>query len=529
MLRDQSVASYFFIIAATILLYLWQLHVYPMINPDGVTYLQAAAAYMHGGIKAALSIDDQAKWPFYSALIGIMARFTHVNVYIAQKILDGLLICMSACLFLYVVRLFSQHRNASLWAIVIWLTWHEYTKWWSIVVRDQGFITCLLLSFCCFYHFINTKKTGWALAWSFALCLAILFRIEGVMYLLITPCSIFFLQQERKSLRFSLWCKLNMVTFVLVAAVVFLFIVHFFTINSLRFAYVWQELSTYFSSMQFEFTERLGVMKHAVFYRENPYSAHILVSGYITLFICYAVGQVTLVVMPPLFFMRRGLNKLNSRMLYPSFIAYCGVAVILPLLFFSEYAFLNGRYLLPLGLFVLLLVAGLMPYIIDSFRGIRKKMFIGLMAALFLTNFVASLFPFGHRTHDELDAGLWLKQHYPHHTVFTDTKRILFYASSAPDFRQGSVREMWLHGILGTGAAWLRDNDSWCEYDLLALIPPPGKTQEDYQLYKNLERQGAIGPILKTFTRKANGEDILIASIKHPGCQLFVQKSIKNG
>ena len=176
----------------------------------------------------------------------------------------------------------------------------------------------------------------------------------------------------------------------------------------------------------------------------------------------------------------------------------------------------------------MLLTASILPHVIDSFVGKTKKIFVGLVVVLFLINFISSVIPFGHRTQDEMDVGLWLKQHYPHQTIFTDTKRILFYASSAPDYRQGDAHEMWLHGILGVGELWLREHDSWCQYDLLVLSAPPGNTQGERELFGRLQRQGVLSPILQVFKRQSNGEDILIASISHTACEAFVHKSIKN-
>lgn len=526
--KNNSLKPYLCIIVATLLLYLWQLHLYPMINPDGVTYIEAAAAFMKGGVSAVLAIDDQAKWPFYPIMIAGVHHLTHLSMWTSERILDAALISLCAGFFLHVVCIFSRHKNAGIWAIIVWLTWHAYIKWWPASVRDHGFLVCLLLSFYCYYRFTTTQKFSWAFAWGCSMLLGELFRIESAIYWLLVPFSVFCLTQETKAHRVMLWLKLNALTILCSLVVAALFITQTLNLHSLRFAYMWQELSLYFSTTSQEFVQRYEIIRHHVFYRENPYAAYGTVAGYSMIFLCYVIDQISLAVFPSLIFAHRVIHHLNTKMFNPAFLAYCGLALIIPLLFFIEYVFLNSRYLLPLGLFVLLFAASIIPHVIDSFVDKRKIWFCAVVIILFLWNFIGNMFAFGHQTYDEMEAGLWLKEHYPHQTVFTDTKRILFYASDASDYRNGTVHEMWLHGALGSGEVWLREHDVWCQYDLLALSAPLGKTTEERQLFVRLRNQGAIGSVIKSFKRKSNGEDILIAPILSEGCIKFVQKSKKN-
>lgn len=522
--RDSSFRSYLFIIIATVLLYLWQLHLYPMINTDGVTYIEGAAAFVQGGLHATLAIDDQARWPFYSIMIATVHYITHLSIASSEHVLDGILICFLASLFLFVVRLFSQHKYASFWAIVAWLTWHAYAKWWPVVMRDNGFLVFLLLSFYCYYRYIMKPRFIWALAWSLCMMLAELFRIEAAIYILIVPFSVFFLRDITWPRRLLLWLKLNILVAIAAVCVVALFVTKVFTLDSFRFAYMWQELSRYFLTLTDEFMRRNAMTHYHIFYRENPYSVYGLIAGYIAVFVCYVIGHVSFAALLPMLFMRRVLDKLNQAMLKPVFFSYFVLVLAIPLLFFMEYVFLNGRYLLPLGLFVLLFTASILPHVIDSFQGKKKCIFVVLACLLFLINLIGSLIPFGHRTQDELDAGLWLKKHYPNLTIFTNAKRILFYDSEAPDYKNGAIHEMWTNGKLETGSIWLGANDDWCSYNLLVLSSPAKKTAAESQMFLDLQREGALGPVIKRFTRKSNGEDIIIARIYRHGCMAFVHR-----
>jgi len=247
-----------------------------------------------------------------------------------------------------------------------------------------------------------------------------------------------------------------------------------------------------------------------------------VVAAYVTAFVGYVITQVSLAALPPIIFMRRGLSKLNQLFLKQAFVAYFSVAFFIPLFFFAEHAFLNGRYLVPLGLFFLLLVASILPYIIDSFSGKKKVIFICIMGILLLQNFAANLFHFGHVTQDDYAVGLWLKEHYPNKTIFTNAKRILFYASQPPDYKNGEVYEMKWGGV---GDVWLRNHNLWCHEDFLVVSAPLGKTPAAWKMFEQLKAQGAIGAVVMRYKQTIIGEDILVAPIFAEKCMIMVAQN----
>ncbi|MCD8524641.1 MAG: hypothetical protein LRY67_02470 [Gammaproteobacteria bacterium] len=185
--------EYIVIAIATIILYLRQVYLYPMINPDGVTYLQAAAMYTENGLHGVLALGEQAKWPFYPIIIGWIHQIFGLNIWTAQRWFDGFCLTSSALCFLAVARLLSQHPRQGIWAILLWISWHAYVKWWPQVIRDHGFMLCLLLSLYSYYYYVLKRNTAWAFAWSASIFLGVFFRIEGIFYALLIPFfSIFF-------------------------------------------------------------------------------------------------------------------------------------------------------------------------------------------------------------------------------------------------------------------------------------------------------------------------------------------------
>lgn len=516
---------YFFMFLSTFLYYIYQKNQHPFIEPtDGVTYLQAAAAYAHDGLHAALALGDQAKWPFYSIMIAWMYKLTGHHVWFAEHLLDGFFISLNACIFLSLVNLLSSHKHAMFWGAGLWLTWYTYIPFWPQVIRDHGFLLCLGLSLFSYTHFLMTKKNSWAIGWIASLFLAELFRLEAIIYIFFVPFSIFFIVSGSFFYRFSLWCKLNLLPLLMGLFVLVLFLTHQLSITDFRFSYMKQELSLYFSTLHEEFTQRYLIMTHDIFYRENAYQAIVLMAGYFGVFSFYVIQQVGGIIFFAVFFFKKLIYSHQRRVVFSALWIYFFLSLAIPLLFFIEYAFLNQRYLLPFGYCFLLLIACTLPPALDALSGWKKTGCLALIIAILAAHAIQHLFCCDKTFSDDQTVGLWLKNHYPRLSIFTDTKKILFYASDPSMYQHGAAHEMWLHGTLGTGRTWLKHHNDWCQYDLLVLSAPDGKSQEEENLVILLQHNGAIGPLIKIFKRKFNGESIFIAPIQHSTCYDYVEK-----
>lgn len=521
-----TLIEYTVIAVATIILYLRQLYLYPMINPDGVTYLQAAAIYTENGFHAMLALGEQAKWPFYPIIIALIQKISGLNIWTAQRWFDGFCLASSAICFLAIARLFSQHAHRGIWAILLWISWHAYIKWWPQVIRDHGFMLCLLLSLYSYYYYYLKRNTAWALAWSATIFLGALFRIEGIIYALFVPFfSLFFLRHETFRKRLGFWIELNYPSIIVSLILAGLFMTHKLSIDSFRFAYIWQEISLYAKTVTMEFMRRYHTIAEHIFYRENPCPSCALVSGYFTLFISYVINQINLAIIPVFLMIRTPLSYGKQTILAPILMPYLSISLALPLLFFIEYAFLNGRYLLPFSLLTLLCAAIFLPHIADKLTKKKRTLFIGITGALFAYGLIASIFSFGHKTYTEMEVGLWLKSHYPNQRILTTSKRILFYASNPPAYRQG---ESYTPSQNDLTLSILQENPSWCNNDLLVLIIPSEKSEMTHYFLDELYHLEIIGTIIGDFKQISKSQDIVITRISPEKCMNFIKKSTEN-
>ncbi|MCD8542447.1 MAG: hypothetical protein LRY69_03190 [Gammaproteobacteria bacterium] len=341
--RSSNIRLYFFMFFGTLLYYLYQINQHPFIDPtDGVTYLQAAAAYAHNGLDGALAIGDQAKWPFYSMMIAWMYKLTGHHVWFAQHILDGFFISLNACVFLSLVKILSSHKYAMFWGAGLWLTWYTYVPFWPQVIRDHGFLLCLGLSLLSYAHFLMTKKNSWGIGWIASLFLAQLFRLEAIIYILLVPFSIFFIISGPFFYRFSLWCRLNLLPLLLGLFILILFLTHQLAITDFRFSYMEQELSLYLSTLHEEFTQRYLIIKHRIFYRENAYQTIVLIAGYFSVFIFYIIQQVGGLIFFPVFLFKKLMCSHQYCTVFSALWIYCLLSLAIPFLFFIEHAFFKS-------------------------------------------------------------------------------------------------------------------------------------------------------------------------------------------
>ncbi|MCD8542581.1 MAG: hypothetical protein LRY69_03990 [Gammaproteobacteria bacterium] len=148
-----------------------------------------------------------------------------------------------------------------------------------------------------------------------------------------------------------------------------------------------------------------------------------------------------------------------------------------------------------------------------------------MISVLFAYGLIASIFSFGHKTYDEMEVGLWLKSHYPHQRILTTTKRILFYASDPPTYRQG---ESYTPSQNEPSLSTLQANPSWCKNDLLVLSFSPEKSDMTHHFFDELYQQGIIGTAIQNFKQPSKNQEIVISPMSREKCMKFIQKSTKN-
>lgn len=148
----------------------------PVINVDGVLYIEAAKQIAAIDFQAALKIYSM---PFYPLLIAIMNGLVHDWVWAARIISFFSMVLTIFPLYLITKELFGQ--RAALWSCLVFALAPLPNEWAMDVIRDPAFLFCFAWAVYFCIRVITLKKIIYCFpavvfAWA-----AILFRIEGIV------------------------------------------------------------------------------------------------------------------------------------------------------------------------------------------------------------------------------------------------------------------------------------------------------------------------------------------------------------
>jgi len=182
-------------IIANAMLSAWCLYLDPVINFDGVTYLNVAQLLLDGQLNAAF---EHYSWPFYSLFTAITAKLLILDVETAAVVLNTILATSLTLAFVCVVsELSGNNKRVLLIAMAVILLFPSISKYRSFIIRDFGYLSCYLWSLYFIFRFCATIEKKHLIGWLFFACLSTLFRFEGIVFILIAPYFLFLFSSSR--------------------------------------------------------------------------------------------------------------------------------------------------------------------------------------------------------------------------------------------------------------------------------------------------------------------------------------------
>jgi len=188
------------IISISLLLSLWGNLADNILNNDGVEYLKSSAAMLQGDWSAAV---ETYKWPFYSALIALLSKFSGLPLEYSADVLNALAFVWLSLAFVALVRLAGGKRSTLWFAVLVILAFPSLNKFRPYLIRDPAFLA-LFLSGCYafFLYLLESRKQHNVIA---IICfgIATLFRLEGLIYLFMTQAYLYYRQGGGQQGRFK--------------------------------------------------------------------------------------------------------------------------------------------------------------------------------------------------------------------------------------------------------------------------------------------------------------------------------------
>lgn len=477
----------------------WCIYADPIVNNDGIRYFMAASKFAMGEWSAGFAIY---KWPFFSLMIAGLSYVSGLSVDQAAYLLSTLLHALIVVAFMSVIRELGGDRTTIIIAAVIVILFPELNKFRSFIIRDTGYLAFYLLSLVFLVRYWEMPRSSSLIKWFICAIFAFLFRVEGLVFLVLIPMMIWIRKQTSMPARVGL----VLVAATLVVSLFACFSLWLFSseagqspaqivarpLESLRFA--WHQIGT------------------DLWYKMNAIQEEFLgegSGGY-----AYAVLVVSLVVIVAFETVRRmsiiyagfAAHAAVTRLAFPApsvrglWYRLIGINLALLCTFATVKLFLVGRYTMALALTVLLAAPFSLAALYARWRrptgAVNKPWLFPIMILLVLVLGIESLDVFTDKRYLR-EAGRWLETNTPANAkLFSDNQALIYY--SGKDAFRKNARYDWPETMS------VVYHNAWRQYDYLAIRISRKQPQRESRLVQKLGRRP-----LKTFANE-KGDKVLI-------------------
>jgi hypothetical protein len=167
-----------------------------VINRDGITYVNAAQAFLDDGLAASLAVYN---WPFYSILFAMVSKLTGLSLETAAHFVNAALMLILVDAFIRLSDLLDGVNHRPWLAALVILAFPPLDHRLEIY-RDWGYLAFSLSAFIALARFWRADHGSYAdaLAWQVYILLALLFRIEAAGLIALAPLTLLFQQRPWK-------------------------------------------------------------------------------------------------------------------------------------------------------------------------------------------------------------------------------------------------------------------------------------------------------------------------------------------
>ena len=463
---------------ASLALSAWCVFIGNVLNNDGVLYLRAAELLTRGEWHAAVAIY---KWPFYSALVALVHQLTGLSFEHAGYTLSAALTALTVVMFISLVREVGGNSKVVVFAAAVILLHHSLNTYRPYVLRDPGYLAFYLTSLLMFIKDLKQPKWSRTLAWVGAMAAAMLFRIEGVVFLVALPFYRLWQQATRPSARFAL------ITLFMGGAFIALSALAWWRAGTLAIPGSGELVDAWIAALQSLWQQvtalaatKINLIAGAF---SDGYSRDFAYAAFAAAVVLILVREI-LASLTPLYAALTG-HAVYRRLIFPvpgvTPLWYWLIAVHLVILttIVFVYGFLTGRFPLALSLTLMLAVPFSVASLYDAWRRRethrRKASWLfPLVCVLALLSTLGVLVSPTSKGHIR-QAGLWLRDHTsPSATVLSNDPVLLYY----------------------TGRIGHESHARYSLDDMLALVKSDARFRYDYLALRLRERHAGDEALL---------------------------------
>lgn len=245
-----------------------------IINRDGVMYMEMVEAYLDGGLQAMASIYD---WPFFTMLVAWFSKGLSLPTELAASGLNCILfVIFTDALLLISRRILPNLQQVTIAGILI-LCFYSINEYRDYIIRDIGYWAFSTLALYQLIQYLDKPGLKYALLWQVCAMVALLFRIEGMVLLLVLPLFVLFSQPTRAGLTKLLQLNSLLIPVTLIVSTA--------ALTATGWVEAFDKLSNYLAylnteALQQQLEQRLTILEEKVLHPFSAeYSGLILFSG----------------------------------------------------------------------------------------------------------------------------------------------------------------------------------------------------------------------------------------------------------
>ncbi len=422
-------------VCISLLLSLWASFSDGIINLDGILYVSVAERLAHGDLSGAAQLYN---WFFYPLCIAGVSKVFGLAFDVSAYLLTALFSALLTYAFISCVRILGGTGKVLLWAAFVIVFHPVFMEARSEIIRDHGYWSFYLLSVLFFLRFYEKATLRNAFWWGINMVVATLFRIEGLLFLLMLPMVLLFQRGLPWSRRRSFFVKSYLVNLLLLL-VIFVFKIADPSLNILEHGRLGDALflgEKFYAALTGGLAGKAEILeKWVLFPYSEKYAMPALVMIPFMILADKLLGTMTLLyagflAWHPLRYVRSLKREFVPVLVWLVFLNFSLLIIFL----FADY-FIQKRFVFPLGMILLLPL----PFILDRHFEIWKA----AKQNSFKTSWLVYLFVFilllqsldglvtvpGHSKYFIKDAGLWLKDNIPAQaSLYTNNPKIYYYS-----------------------------------------------------------------------------------------------------
>ena len=400
------------------------------INNDSVLYFEAARLFALGEWQQGFKLFP---WPLYSGLIALVHTISGFSLHFSAQILNVLFFGIATHSFLKLIRLCGGDNLTLLCgALLLFSSQYIVGDALQMLLRDQGFWAFFLTGIVFFVRFYRSLSWTDAIAWQLAMITAMLFRVEGITYLLALPFVLLLNKNLALSTRGFALLKahsVNLSAGLIVASYLFLKGLPVSNLGRLQEIFTTRLLE----DLTRKFMQRSEIMANDVLGNFlDQFASEGLLLTFIFIMLAKTISSAGWITAGLAAYTIRLRQQLLNHDAWRILTAVMAIALIDMFLIILKVFVLSGRYVVPLTLILITLAAFGLSELFhrqQKWPG-KKRWLVYILVVVLALGMVKNILPKRAGHNYQQDAVAWVKSHNPDNLpVFYDSSRVRYYAA----------------------------------------------------------------------------------------------------